>query len=171
MSPTTCALELVLQEGGQRSSGLSLACFLLFTLQWHLKWGAPFYPPSTCSGTYLRTLLMGVLCQESIFCSCSLPILLCSTVWCQVAVLSGFCVSPVVFQCAMMATAKAFGSSHHCRDQSIVFKPAAPGLVKVVVATNIAETGITVPDITTVIDSGRVKEVRYVTQRAPGPGH
>jgi HrpA-like RNA helicase len=31
----------------------------------------------------------------------------------------------------------------------------------VVSATNIAETGITIPDITCVIDTGRQKEMRY----------
>lgn len=36
------------------------------------------------------------------------------------------------------------------------------GIRKIVLSTNIAETGITIPDCTVVIDTGRVKEMRYV---------
>lgn len=45
------------------------------------------------------------------------------------------------------------------KDQMAVFKSAPRGSVKVVVATNIAETSITIPDCTVVIDSARVKLV------------
>ncbi|KAL9186787.1 hypothetical protein ACHAXT_010507 [Thalassiosira profunda] len=46
-------------------------------------------------------------------------------------------------------------------DQRVVFQPASRGTVKIVLATNIAETSVTIPDISHVIDTCRVKESRY----------
>ncbi|CAI5729208.1 unnamed protein product [Peronospora effusa] len=46
-------------------------------------------------------------------------------------------------------------------DQATVFKSAPAGKTKVIVSTNIAETSITINDITAVIDSGKVKEMVY----------
>ncbi len=46
--------------------------------------------------------------------------------------------------------------------QSKVFERVGRGVHKIVVATNVAETSITIDDVTTVIDSGRVKEMRCV---------
>jgi HrpA-like RNA helicase len=46
-------------------------------------------------------------------------------------------------------------------SQQVVFDPAPGGTVKIVLATNIAETSITIPDVSHVIDTGRVKESRY----------
>ena len=40
-----------------------------------------------------------------------------------------------------------------------------PGVAKVVVATNVAETSITIPDVGFVVDGARVKEERYDPQR------
>lgn len=40
-------------------------------------------------------------------------------------------------------------------SQASVFNIPPPGIRKIVIATNIAETGITIPDITCVIDSGK----------------
>ncbi|KAI2503246.1 helicase [Fragilaria crotonensis] len=45
--------------------------------------------------------------------------------------------------------------------QKAAFQPARGGKVKVVLATNVAETSITIPDVCIVIDTGRVKESRY----------
>ena len=50
-------------------------------------------------------------------------------------------------------------------EQAEAFKPPPPGMRKVVLATNIAETGITIPDITCVIDAGRHREMRYDEKR------
>ncbi|CAM6115361.1 unnamed protein product [Calypogeia fissa] len=46
-------------------------------------------------------------------------------------------------------------------DQEIVFKPAEQGTRKVVVATNIAETSVTIPGIVFVVDSGFSKQRYY----------
>lgn len=46
------------------------------------------------------------------------------------------------------------------RDQKQVFN-SVPGRVKIVVSTNIAETSITIPDCTCVIDCGRVKTMYF----------
>ncbi|XP_038045525.1 ATP-dependent RNA helicase DHX29-like [Patiria miniata] len=46
-------------------------------------------------------------------------------------------------------------------DQSSAFEIPPSGVRKVVIATNIAETGITIPDAVFVIDAGKVKETRY----------
>ncbi|KAL4400189.1 RNA helicase [Malassezia pachydermatis] len=56
-------------------------------------------------------------------------------------------------------------SSVASEDQSAAFLPPPPGQRKIVLATNIAETGITIPDITCVIDSGRHREMRYDEKR------
>jgi ATP-dependent RNA helicase DHX29 len=74
-------------------------------------------------------------------------------------------------------------SSISSENQAAVFEVPPPGIRKIVLgwqiarrhdrswltcylATNIAETGITIPDITCVIDSGKHKEMRYALCRA-----
>ncbi|KAF8140158.1 P-loop containing nucleoside triphosphate hydrolase protein [Boletus edulis] len=47
-------------------------------------------------------------------------------------------------------------------NQNAVFDVPPAGTRKIVVATNIAETGITIPDITCVIDSGKQREIMYL---------
>ena len=49
--------------------------------------------------------------------------------------------------------------------QSAVFDIPPPGVRKIVLSTNIAETGVTIPDITCVIDSGKHREMRYDEKR------
>ena len=46
-------------------------------------------------------------------------------------------------------------------QQALVFKPAPHNHRKCIIATNIAETSITVPGVRYVIDSGRCKEKIY----------
>ncbi|KAG0317927.1 hypothetical protein BGZ99_005957 [Dissophora globulifera] len=46
------------------------------------------------------------------------------------------------------------------KEQSSIFTPVRKGVRKIVVATNVAETSITIDGVVYVIDSGRVKETR-----------
>ena len=55
-------------------------------------------------------------------------------------------------------------ASLETREQRKVFASPPPGKRKVVVATNVAETSITIDDIVAVIDSGRVKETSFDPQ-------
>lgn len=50
-------------------------------------------------------------------------------------------------------------------DQQAAFHIPPHGVRKVVLATNIAETGVTIPDITCVIDTGKHKEMRFDERR------
>jgi ATP-dependent RNA helicase DHX29 len=50
-------------------------------------------------------------------------------------------------------------------NQSAVFDVPPQGVRKIVIATNIAETGITIPDITCVIDTGKHREMRFDEKR------
>ena len=49
--------------------------------------------------------------------------------------------------------------------QEAAFEVPPPGIRKIVLATNIAETGITIPDITCVIDAGKHREMRFDERR------
>jgi HrpA-like RNA helicase len=48
--------------------------------------------------------------------------------------------------------------------QSRIFSPAVPDTRKCILATNIAETSITIPGIKYVIDTGKCKEKRYLAR-------
>ncbi|KAB8345982.1 hypothetical protein FH972_023034 [Carpinus fangiana] len=50
-------------------------------------------------------------------------------------------------------------------DQQLAFEYPAHGRGKIVLSTNIAETGVTIPDITCVIDTGKHKEMRFEERR------
>ena len=50
-------------------------------------------------------------------------------------------------------------------EQSQVYRHAPKGSTKIILATNIAETSITVDDVTFIIDAGRVKELMYDTSK------
>jgi HrpA-like RNA helicase len=46
-------------------------------------------------------------------------------------------------------------------DQLLAFQPVQPGVTKIVIATNAAESGITLPDVDVVIDFGMSKQIDY----------
>ncbi|KAH6613601.1 P-loop containing nucleoside triphosphate hydrolase protein [Chaetomium sp. MPI-SDFR-AT-0129] len=50
-------------------------------------------------------------------------------------------------------------------EQEAAFLIPPPGIRKIVLATNIAETGITIPDVTCVIDTGKHREMRFDERR------
>ncbi|KIJ68314.1 hypothetical protein HYDPIDRAFT_24607 [Hydnomerulius pinastri MD-312] len=50
-------------------------------------------------------------------------------------------------------------------NQNAVFDTPPAGMRKIVIATNIAETGITIPDITCVIDTGKQREMMFDEKR------
>jgi ATP-dependent RNA helicase DHX57 len=49
--------------------------------------------------------------------------------------------------------------------QQRAFEPAPPGVTKVVLSTNVAETAVTIPDCTVVVDTCRVKEMSFDAAR------
>ncbi|KAJ5637325.1 hypothetical protein N7490_007204 [Penicillium lividum] len=59
----------------------------------------------------------------------------------------------------------ALHSSIASEDQEKAFNVPPPGTRKIVIATNIAETGITIPDITAVVDTGKEKMMRFDERR------
>lgn len=56
-------------------------------------------------------------------------------------------------------------STFSSEDQQAAFEIPPEGVRKIVLATNIAETGITIPDVTCVIDTGKHKEMRFDERR------
>ncbi len=57
-------------------------------------------------------------------------------------------------------------SSISPRDQKRAFKVHPPGIRKIVISTNIAETSVTIEDIVYVVDTGKLKERRYDASRS-----
>ncbi len=50
-------------------------------------------------------------------------------------------------------------------EQKEVFRPPPKGVRRIILATNIAETSVTIPDVVYVVDTARVKEKRYDPDR------
>ena len=46
-------------------------------------------------------------------------------------------------------------------EQKVVFTDAGPNEIKVVISTNVAEASVTIPDVTVVIDTCKVKEIQF----------
>jgi HrpA-like RNA helicase len=51
------------------------------------------------------------------------------------------------------------------KEQSLVFQTSARGFRKVVLSTNVAETGITIPDVVYVVDTCRAREIGFDLKR------
>ena len=56
-------------------------------------------------------------------------------------------------------------SSIPLAEQQAIFEPPAEGVRRIILATNIAETSITIPDVVYVIDTAKIKEQRYDPER------
>ncbi|KAJ3750406.1 hypothetical protein DFH05DRAFT_1467125 [Lentinula detonsa] len=52
-------------------------------------------------------------------------------------------------------------SSVPLAEQQIIFEPPKEGVRRIILATNIAETSVTIPDVVYVVDSARLKEQRF----------
>lgn len=70
--------------------------------------------------------------------------------------------------CKSVKTCQLYASLPN-EQQSAVFDAAPPNYRKCILATNIAETSLTIPGVKYVIDCGKQKEKRHVT-RATGAG-
>jgi Helicase conserved C-terminal domain len=69
--------------------------------------------------------------------------------------------APAVRTCAMYA-------AQDSRKNGLVFAPAPANTRKCILATNIAETSITIPGVTYVIDTGKAKEKQFLARSAGG---
>jgi small subunit ribosomal protein S24e len=52
-------------------------------------------------------------------------------------------------------------SSIPVAEQQLIFDPPSPGIRRIILSTNIAETSVTIPDVVYVVDSAKLKEQRY----------
>jgi small subunit ribosomal protein S24e len=50
-------------------------------------------------------------------------------------------------------------------EQQVIFDPPPPGIRRIILSTNIAETSVTIPDVVYVVDTAKVKEQRYDPSR------
>lgn len=69
--------------------------------------------------------------------------------------------TPGILTCPLYASLPA-------SQQQQIFVPAPKGMRKVILATNIAETSVTIPGVRYVIDSGKCKEKRWVGRSVGG---
>lgn len=60
-----------------------------------------------------------------------------------------------------------FAAQDHSQNNK-AFNPAPPNMRKCILATNIAETSITIPGIKYVIDTGKCKEKQYLARISGG---
>ncbi|XP_026798594.3 ATP-dependent RNA helicase DHX29 isoform X1 [Pangasianodon hypophthalmus] len=65
------------------------------------------------------------------------------------------------FNCKDRYKLVALHSTLSSQDQAAAFTVPPAGVRKIVLSTNIAETGVTIPDVVFVIDTGKTKENRY----------
>lgn len=63
-----------------------------------------------------------------------------------------------------------FAAQDHSQNNK-AFNPTPPNMRKCILATNIAETSITIPGIKYVIDTGKCKEKQYLARTSGGGAH
>ncbi|KAK7694658.1 hypothetical protein QCA50_001845 [Cerrena zonata] len=56
-------------------------------------------------------------------------------------------------------------SSIPVAEQQVIFEPPPPGIRRIILSTNIAETSVTIPDVVYVVDTGKIKENRFDPER------
>ncbi|CAL1695825.1 unnamed protein product [Somion occarium] len=56
-------------------------------------------------------------------------------------------------------------SSIPVAEQQVIFDPPPPGVRRIILSTNIAETSVTIPDVVYVVDTARIKENRFDPER------
>jgi small subunit ribosomal protein S24e len=56
-------------------------------------------------------------------------------------------------------------SSIPVAEQQVIFDPPPPGIRRIILSTNIAETSVTIPDVVYVVDTAKVKEQLYDPSR------
>ncbi|KAI0078873.1 P-loop containing nucleoside triphosphate hydrolase protein [Panus rudis PR-1116 ss-1] len=56
-------------------------------------------------------------------------------------------------------------SSIPVAEQQAIFEPPPPGVRRIILSTNIAETSVTIPDVVYVVDTAKIKENRYDPER------
>ncbi|XP_040284062.1 ATP-dependent DNA/RNA helicase DHX36 isoform X1 [Bufo bufo] len=83
--------------------------------------------------------------------------------WANISTLNDLLMSQVMFKTAWFLIIPLH-SLMPTVNQTQVFKTPPPGVRKIIIATNIAETSITIDDVVHVIDGGKLKETNYDTQ-------
>lgn len=111
-------------------------------------------------GYSLILRLLELLATSDVYTSCSKAILIFLPGMAEIRQLNNLilnhpCFSQDWYICSLH-------SSISSEEQERAFVLPPPGTRKIVLSTNIAETGITIPDVTCVIDSGKHREMRFV---------
>lgn len=109
--------------------------------------------------------LLEFVCFEPVYAKYSPAILVFLPGIAEIRRLNDFLAEHAIFGSSHDFVIYLLHSSISSENQAAVFEVPPPGIRKIVLATNIAETGITIPDITCVIDSGRHKEMRFDEKR------
>lgn len=110
-------------------------------------------------------LLEGICLQNSMYSGYSSAVLVFMPGLAEIRRLHEMLMEHPIFQSEEYFRVYPLHSSIASDQQAAVFDVPPPGIKKIVIATNIAETGITIPDITCVIDTGRQKEMRFDEKR------
>ncbi|NXD70952.1 DHX36 helicase, partial [Eolophus roseicapillus] len=83
--------------------------------------------------------------------------------WDNISTLHDLLMSQVMFKSGKPKILH-WNSSINVSGKFLIFHKTPPGVRKIVIATNIAETSITIDDVVFVIDGGKIKETHFDTQ-------